>query len=167
MAVTKRPVRLSKAAREFNISLDSIVEFLAGKGYEVDRSPNFKLDSEMYDCITDEFHDEKAVKEVASTKGLEYLGKETISIGDVKKEDKRQIDDFIDSEIYITDIAVGYSSEKPVIEPKKETVKEKAEEPVAEEKIEEKAAEKINLNQRRRKKINQVLKLSEKLTLTA
>ena len=137
MAVTKRPVRLSKAAREFNISLDSIVEFLAGKGYEVDRSPNFKLDSEMYDCITDEFHDEKAVKEVASTKGLEYLGKETISIGDVKKEDKRQIDDFIDSEIYITDIAVGYSSEKPVREPKKETVKEEAEEPVAEEKIEE------------------------------
>ena len=127
------PGRLSKAAREFNISLDSIVEFLAGKGYEVDRSPNFKLDSEMYDCITDEFHDEKAVKEVASTKGLEYLGKETISIGDVKKEDKRQTDDFIDSEIYITDIAVGYSSEKPVREPKKETVKEEAEEPVAEE----------------------------------
>ena len=43
MTETNRPVRLSKAAREFNVSLDTIVEFFANLGLEVERKPNSKL----------------------------------------------------------------------------------------------------------------------------
>ena len=77
MAVTNRPVRLSKAAREFNISLDTIVEFLSEKGFTVERKPNSKLDSEMYSLLANTFQEEKHVKEASQQMGLEYIGKET------------------------------------------------------------------------------------------
>ena len=41
-------VRLSKAAREFNIGISTVVEFLSRKGFTVDRDPNGKLNEEMY-----------------------------------------------------------------------------------------------------------------------
>ena len=46
MSEVSKPVRLSKAAREFNLGLDTIVEFLASKGIEVERKPNTKLEPE-------------------------------------------------------------------------------------------------------------------------
>ena len=41
-------VRLSKAAREFNIGISTVVEYLSKKGFTVDRDPNGKLNEEMY-----------------------------------------------------------------------------------------------------------------------
>lgn len=150
MTGTNKPVRLSKAAREFNVSLDTIVDFLGNMGFEVERNPNSKLSPEMYTHLTAEFAEEKHVKEIAKKKGLEYLGKETISIADVKeKEDTEPIEDFVQDEIMITDKGVRYETEK-VDEPKKpEPVKEdvkpvepKAEkEEVVKEKVEEEEKE--------------------------
>jgi translation initiation factor IF-2 len=149
MAVTDKPVRLSKAAREFNISLDTIVEFLSENGFTVERNPNSKLDSEMYGLLADAFEEEKHVKEVAKTMGLEYIGKESISIDDVKsKEDKKPVDDFVPDDVYISGQSLGFDEEvtteekpkKPEVkketkaEPIKEKVEEKPEEPVAEKK---------------------------------
>jgi translation initiation factor IF-2 len=130
MTGTDKPVRLSKAAREFNVSLDTIVDFLDNLGFEVERNPNSKLTPEMYTHLTGEFAEEKHVKEIAKKKGLEYLGKQTISIDDVKeKTEKEPAEDFIPDEIMITDKGVRYEAEKPVEEKKPEPVA-KVEKPV-------------------------------------
>ncbi len=68
-------IRLSKAAKEFNIGLHTLVEFLAKKGHKVENNPNAKLTPEMYDMVVREFHSEKTVKEQASKIGLEFTGK--------------------------------------------------------------------------------------------
>ena len=39
--------RLNKAAKEFNISSDRVVEFLASKGHKIDTNPNTKIPAEL------------------------------------------------------------------------------------------------------------------------
>ena len=41
-------VRLSKVAREFNVGLSTIVEFLHNKGSKISSDPNAKLTDEEY-----------------------------------------------------------------------------------------------------------------------
>ena len=74
-------VRLSKAAREFNIALDTVVDFLSNKGFDVIKSPNTKLDPEMYAILQNEFQDEKEVKKASRERNLEFLGQGPITIG--------------------------------------------------------------------------------------
>ncbi len=135
MAVTNRPVRLSKAAREFNISLDTIVEFLSEKGFTVERKPNSKLDAEMYSLLANTFQEEKHVKEASQQMGLEYVGKETISIEDIKTDgNKKPVDDFFADEVYITDTGIGFKDD---VSASKKKVEKVAETPEPEEKVEE------------------------------
>ena len=51
MSDVSKPVRLSKAAREFNLGVETIVDFLASKGIEVERKPNTKLEPEHYALV--------------------------------------------------------------------------------------------------------------------
>jgi len=55
MTEERKVVRLSKAAKEFNIGRDTIIDFLLTKGFQVDPNPNTKLSPEMYDLLLDEF----------------------------------------------------------------------------------------------------------------
>ena len=72
---TSFSIRLSKAAKEFNVGRDTIVEFLAKKGFSVDPSPNTKLTSEMYELLVKEYQGEKDVKKEAMKLGdLSYKG---------------------------------------------------------------------------------------------
>ena len=68
MSEVSKPVRLSKVAREFNLGVDSIVEFLASQGIEVERKPNTKLEPEQYALVRSNFADEKAAKEKSKQK---------------------------------------------------------------------------------------------------
>ncbi len=109
MTGTSKAVRLSKAAREFNISLDTVISFLTDKGYDIERKPNTKLDPEMYELLTAEFQEEKNVKEVSQKKGLEFVGKETISITDTSTtKTKTQVDTPIEEELMIKNVGVSY-----------------------------------------------------------
>ncbi len=61
-AENKTP-RLLAAAKEFNIGKDTLVEYLANKGFEFNASnPNTKLSEPMYDALTAEFAQDKAAK---------------------------------------------------------------------------------------------------------
>ena len=72
---TNFSIRLSKAAKEFNVGKDTIVEFLGKKGFQVDPSPNTKLTSEMYELLVKEYQGEKEVKNEAMKLGnLSYKG---------------------------------------------------------------------------------------------
>ena len=68
-------IRLSKAAKEFNVGRETIVEFLNKKGFPVDPSPNTKLTSEMYALLVKEYQNEREVKNEAKKLGdLSYKG---------------------------------------------------------------------------------------------
>ena len=131
MTQEKKVVRLSKAAKEFNIGRDTITDFLSEKGFTIDRNPNTKLTPEMYDLLLDEFQEEKHVREIAQKKELEYVGKETITIDNkVEKEEKKEIDEFEPTkELFIKNAGIDYSDDKT----SKEKIKEEPKEEVKEE----------------------------------
>lgn len=103
-------VRLSKAAREFNISIDSVIEFLGKKGFVIDRNPNTRLEPQMYELLFNEFKEEKHVKEISKQKGLEFVGKQkTVSVTNTApKEDKKAEEPPIEEDIIITNTGVEY-----------------------------------------------------------
>ena len=149
MAVTGKPTRLSKAAREFNVGLATIVEFLAKKGIEVSNSPNTKLDPEMYELLTLEFQSEKTVKEEAEKIGLDYADHQTISLDDkivakAKMEDEDEFDDVFIKENLIKRKQEEKPVEEVVVEvlPEKEVEKETPVEEIPQKEEKEKKEEK-------------------------
>jgi len=58
--------RISQVARKLNVGRNTIMEFLATKGYEVDKSPNAKIDAEQFALLSREFADSAHDKEEAS-----------------------------------------------------------------------------------------------------
>ena len=63
MSDTAQPKRLSKVAREFNLGVHTIIEFLSTKGFTIDSNPNSKIDGNQYRLLVDEFQSEKSLKE--------------------------------------------------------------------------------------------------------
>lgn len=83
MAVGKR---LSKVAGEFNVGINTIVDFLHKKGFEIEFNPNTKVTEEMFSLLEKEYKSDLTIK-----KESEKLGdrknkpkKESISIEDIK-----------------------------------------------------------------------------------
>lgn len=74
MAEVKK-IRLNKVLREFNVSLDRVVEFLSTKGYEIESRPTTKISNEVYEVLYDEFETDKS-KRVESKEVSEELKKE-------------------------------------------------------------------------------------------
>ncbi|MFH0896053.1 MAG: hypothetical protein V2A54_16595, partial [Bacteroidota bacterium] len=64
MSEESAPVRrLGKVAREFNVGVQTIIEYLQKKGHKVDSNPNAKVSDEVYAVLCTEFQQEKNVKE--------------------------------------------------------------------------------------------------------
>ena len=72
-------MRLSQVARKLNVGRDTIVEFLAGKGIEVDRNPNAKITTEHYSMLAKEFAESLHDKEEAESLiiGIQHQEKST------------------------------------------------------------------------------------------
>ncbi len=58
--------RLSKVASKLNVGLNSVVEFLGKKGFEVARNPNSKISEEEYHLVAKEFQGSAQDKEEAA-----------------------------------------------------------------------------------------------------
>ena len=85
MSEEVKNIRLSKAAREFNVGTSTIVEFLAKKGMSIDPSPNTKLTEEQYALVVKEYQGEKEVKKNADQLGnIAFKGK-TITVETTEK----------------------------------------------------------------------------------
>ena len=85
MAVGKTN-RLSKVAREFNVGIHTIVEFLQKKGFDVELNPNTKITGEMYDHIQNEYSTDLNVRKKSEALSKQKPQKETISIEDIRKD---------------------------------------------------------------------------------
>lgn len=87
MTNVEKSLRLSKLAREFNVGISTIVEFLHKKGHKITSDPNSKVDAELYNLLAKEYGAEVNLKmesQKVSLKGLRDK-KETVSIEDVEK----------------------------------------------------------------------------------
>ena len=85
MAESTKPVRLSKVAREFNLGMTTVVEFLASKGIEVEAKPNTKLDPETYALVRSNFQGDKEIKEKAQATSATIQERESITLASAKK----------------------------------------------------------------------------------
>ena len=134
---SKKSIRLSKAAIEFNIGREVIVEFLGKKGFKLDPSPNTKLDGEMYALLVKEYQKDKEVKKNADQLGnFSYKGK-SITVDSTINNDDETYDDYND-EIVNVKSSVTKEVKKEKEEPKAKTKVEVKEEPKVEVKTESK-----------------------------
>ncbi|MCH2479611.1 MAG: translation initiation factor IF-2 [Flavobacteriales bacterium] len=56
------PIRLNKALKELNISLDRAVEFLSSNKIKINARPTTKIDQKIYDLLSNEFEEYKSEK---------------------------------------------------------------------------------------------------------
>ncbi|MGZ3883110.1 MAG: translation initiation factor IF-2 [Bacteroidia bacterium] len=112
-----KQLRLSKVAKEFNLSLGKIVEFLASKGKPVENNPNAKIGDEEYTILLKEFSSDKSAREEAEqvSQTIIKTKRETIVLDDVKSKQKNKDDDH-QEEIMIKDLS---SSKKAIETPEK------------------------------------------------
>lgn len=141
------PVRLSKAAKEFNIGISTIVDFLKDQGHEIDATPNTKLSPELYEILLDEFQTDKERKERAKKTVPTREERQTVSLKDTVKSRSRSEEESED--ILIKNIQ---NPDEQVVKAKSDKLSgpnvvgkidlDKKEEPEEEEKPAEKAPEK-------------------------
>jgi translation initiation factor IF-2 len=56
-------IRLNKVTRDLNVGINTVVEFLQKKGYEIEASPNAKITEEQYAVLTKEFSKDMDLKQ--------------------------------------------------------------------------------------------------------
>ncbi len=90
-----KQMRLSKVAKEFNLSLGKIAEFLAAKGRPVENNPNAKIGDEEYALLSKEFSGDKSAKEEAQHVGLNLtkIKRETFIVEDIKSIKAREAEE--------------------------------------------------------------------------
>jgi translation initiation factor IF-2 len=116
MPENKETIRLNKAAKEFNVGVSTLVEFLGKKGFQIDSNPNTKIDMEMYGLLEKEFQKDKVAKEeskqVVLTSKLRKE-KETLSIDENRPEPGKPEKPEATEEILIKDPAGRIEAEVP------------------------------------------------------
>src|SRR3989344_3104688 len=81
-----KAIRLNKVARELNVGLHTIVDFLHSKGHkDVENNPNAKIDSDLYHLLLAEFQTEKSDKEKSRKVNTVREKRETITLSDATK----------------------------------------------------------------------------------
>ncbi len=90
MVSGKGTKRLGKIAREFNVGISTMVEFLQKKGHNVGTNPNAKIESEQYELLHQEYSkdiDLKKESEKLNLRAHRHQKNETISLDDVQEEE--------------------------------------------------------------------------------
>lgn len=90
----KKIKRLSKIAKEFNVGISTIVDFLKRKGFDVGSSPNSKVTTECYDILSKEYKSDLQLKlEQKKIARRTRKAREEVKIIENKKLEKSKKDD--------------------------------------------------------------------------
>jgi translation initiation factor IF-2 len=94
MSEGSKTLRLSKVAKEFNLSLGKIVEFLGTKGHPVESNPNAKIGDEEYTLLLKEFSSDKSAREEAESvaQHANKVKRETIVLDEIKPKKTAEIE---------------------------------------------------------------------------
>ena len=121
MAEEIKTIRLNKAAKEFNVGIQNLVDFLAKKGHQVDLNPNTRISPEQYELLAAEFQSEREVKENADKIEINTTTNTVVIEANTPSEESKKVEA---EEVIIKNVFTA-----PIMEP----VKEKEPEPVKEE----------------------------------
>ncbi len=151
MAEAYKTVRLGKAATEFNVGVDRVIDLLVKNGFEEEFNFNTKLTAEMYALLAETFARDKVAKESAQSIKLEYTelkDKQKEESAEKLKEETKAASEEIPAEptkevkttkkkeeMPASDVKPDDSKEEAEIKPKAKTTKKKT---VASKKTEEK-----------------------------
>ena len=122
-----KSINLIKAAKELNIGTGTIVDFLATKGYKIEKQPMAKLNGDMYSALLKEFAFDKSIKEEAKQINIGKIRKDEPGQNTDKPVEHRRSRDFENEEILIKNTSL-YNNNQPE-KPKQEPEAKKAEEP--------------------------------------
>ena len=125
--------RLSKVARELNVGISTIVEFLESKGISIDAKPNTKLEPDVYDILSEAFQSEKSAKEESQNVSMPSTERESVSIVTEEKVEKPAEEE---ESILIKNIPAAAEEETTTVESAADT-EEAKETPVQEEEPED------------------------------
>src|SRR5471030_2582921 len=111
-----KSIKLFTAAKELNIGTGTIVDFLATKGYKVQKHPMAQLDGDMYSALLKEFAVDKIIKEEAKQISIGKIRKEEPAHFPEKPVEHRRSRDFENEEILIKNTGHHFTppqAEKP------------------------------------------------------
>ena len=120
MAEAEKTFRLSKAIKEFNLSLDHIVDFLTKKGFKVESNPNTKLPGDAYALLLKEFQGDKSAKEEAQQLAQNKMRKESVVLDAQEKPKAASKKDDDSSEILIKNVGAATAPKEEAPKAKKE-----------------------------------------------
>jgi translation initiation factor IF-2 len=106
--------RIAKVAAELNVGYEALLDFLAGKGEDVERKPTAKISGELYDILLKEFQSDKDFREKSKTIKEEKKEKKEAILKEVPKVDKTPVEPKIEKEILIKDVTSSPLEEKVV-----------------------------------------------------
>jgi translation initiation factor IF-2 len=125
--------RLSKLARELNVGIQTIIEFMHKKGFDIDTNPNTKVPEEICHLLEKEFKSDINLKRESEqiTLRQQRIKKEVVTLDDIPKKDDHD-DEFEDDFIELGDLKkTAAAASKPVQKEKPaEPVKEEPREPL-------------------------------------
>lgn len=113
-------IRISKVAKEFNVGVSTIIEFLAKKGHKIDPSPNTKINKELYALLEKEYRSEKEVKMNSEQIFIKNISKKVVqkNTDNELEEEKLSIKtNIIENAPETSSQSRDYSSVKKVEEP--------------------------------------------------
>ncbi len=116
MSDTKN-TRLSKIARELNVGISTIVDFLHKKGVKIDSNPNEKITPEQVELLLKEFSTDLNVKKESEKLNLKNKRErlETVTISDLHHEAEPDVQDY-DDEVLIKDLRATSQHHEPEVE---------------------------------------------------
>ncbi len=128
--------RLSRVARDCNVGINTIVEFLSKKGFDIDSSPNSKIPEEALELVMNEFQQDQSAKREAEkfTQEHRHESRLSVSLGNQAKEEivePEEEEEEQEEVLLITDKSVGPASKTPAktkSKKKEEAVTEKIKE---------------------------------------
>jgi translation initiation factor IF-2 len=119
MAEVEKTIRLNKAAKEFNLSMDHIVDFLSAKGFKIESNPNTKLPGDAYTLLLKEFQGDKTAREEAQQLSQSKIKKDTPLILEAEERPKitsRKDDE--SKEILIKNVSAAHALKDDVVKEK-------------------------------------------------
>ncbi len=119
--------RLNKVAKDFNVGIQTIVDYLAKKGHQVEQNPNTKISEEQYELLADAFQGERKVKEEADKIELTAGGANQVVEASAKETNEAENEEVIIKGYTTAKPAPSRQAKhaaKPVAEPEAEAVTE-------------------------------------------
>lgn len=136
MTQGKKSVRLSKVAKELNVGISTIVDFLNKKEVKIDANPNAKIGSDVYEMLLNEYSQDGKMKKDAEKLNLgNYRSKSEVITID-KQDEPEQKEEEERDEVMIKDLSSGKETPAQEIPSKKEEKPDAKPEAKAEEKAE-------------------------------